>query len=227
MTHMVAWGLPGEIQDPGLQRDPLVNVRFFPIIHCYGNIWLAWCTPDSFGHRHQAASFQSLLISSRSDQRAWWWLLNEHEHEVNGKMNKKYESANISDVEEHISLKYDIKKRLGKGVSNFFSFFSLVELNLFAQAVQLLTKLPVSVWANRKKTVSLQSSFSFAVSNSSAFMCSNSVSSALQLLNSWNSPDLQFSVDTSVLSKRFIYFGSRKTNSFFADQLMCEDTCSL
>uniref|UniRef100_A0A669CG46 Mitogen-activated protein kinase 15 n=1 Tax=Oreochromis niloticus TaxID=8128 RepID=A0A669CG46_ORENI len=30
-------------------------------------------------------------------------------------MNKKYESANISDVEEHISLKYDIKKRLGKG----------------------------------------------------------------------------------------------------------------
>uniref|UniRef100_A0A3P8Q6D4 Mitogen-activated protein kinase 15 n=1 Tax=Astatotilapia calliptera TaxID=8154 RepID=A0A3P8Q6D4_ASTCA len=31
------------------------------------------------------------------------------------KMSKKYESANISDVEEHISLKYDIKKRLGKG----------------------------------------------------------------------------------------------------------------
>lgn len=146
------------------------------------------------------------------------------------KMSKKYESANISDVEEHISLKYDIKKRLGKGVSNFFSLFNLVEMNLFAQAVQLLTKLQVAVWANRKKkTVSLQSSFSFAVSNSSAFMCSNSVkvSSALKPLNSWNSPDLQFSVDTSVLSKRFIYFGSKKINSFFADQLVCEDTCSL
>lgn len=51
------------------------------------------------------------------------------------KMSKKYESANISDVEEHISLKYDIKKRLGKGVSNFFSLFNLVEMNLFAQAV--------------------------------------------------------------------------------------------
>uniref|UniRef100_A0A3Q0RUQ4 Mitogen-activated protein kinase 15 n=1 Tax=Amphilophus citrinellus TaxID=61819 RepID=A0A3Q0RUQ4_AMPCI len=30
-------------------------------------------------------------------------------------MSKPYESANISDVEEHISLKYEIKKRLGKG----------------------------------------------------------------------------------------------------------------
>lgn len=67
------------------------------------------------------------------------------------KMSKKYESANISDVEEHISLKYDIKKRLGKGVSNFFSLFNLVEMNLFAQAVQLLTKLQVAFWANREK----------------------------------------------------------------------------
>ncbi|CAG5891900.1 unnamed protein product [Menidia menidia] len=30
-------------------------------------------------------------------------------------MSKKYESANISEVEDHISLKYEIKKRLGKG----------------------------------------------------------------------------------------------------------------
>ncbi|KAI3358590.1 hypothetical protein L3Q82_014997 [Scortum barcoo] len=30
-------------------------------------------------------------------------------------MSKKYESSNVSEVEEHISLKYDIKKRLGKG----------------------------------------------------------------------------------------------------------------
>ncbi|XP_029976650.1 mitogen-activated protein kinase 15 isoform X2 [Salarias fasciatus] len=30
-------------------------------------------------------------------------------------MSKKYESANVSEVEEHISLKYEIKKRLGKG----------------------------------------------------------------------------------------------------------------
>ncbi|KAM7384255.1 hypothetical protein PAMA_011550 [Pampus argenteus] len=30
-------------------------------------------------------------------------------------MSKKYESTNVSEVEEHISLKYDIKKRLGKG----------------------------------------------------------------------------------------------------------------
>ncbi|XP_040909321.1 mitogen-activated protein kinase 15 [Toxotes jaculatrix] len=32
-----------------------------------------------------------------------------------GKMSKKYESTNVSEVEEHISLKYEIKKRLGKG----------------------------------------------------------------------------------------------------------------
>ncbi|XP_076610801.1 mitogen-activated protein kinase 15 [Chaetodon auriga] len=30
-------------------------------------------------------------------------------------MSKKYESANVSEVEEHISLKYEIKRRLGKG----------------------------------------------------------------------------------------------------------------
>ncbi|XP_072226495.1 mitogen-activated protein kinase 15 [Leuresthes tenuis] len=30
-------------------------------------------------------------------------------------MSKKYESANITEVEDHISLKYEIKKRLGKG----------------------------------------------------------------------------------------------------------------
>lgn len=30
-------------------------------------------------------------------------------------MSKKYESGNVSEVEEHISLKYEIKKRLGKG----------------------------------------------------------------------------------------------------------------
>uniref|UniRef100_UPI0037E7341F mitogen-activated protein kinase 15 n=1 Tax=Semicossyphus pulcher TaxID=241346 RepID=UPI0037E7341F len=30
-------------------------------------------------------------------------------------MSKKYESTNVSEVEEHISLKYEIKKRLGKG----------------------------------------------------------------------------------------------------------------
>lgn len=32
-------------------------------------------------------------------------------------MSHKYESAKVSEVEEHISLKYEIKKRLGKGVS--------------------------------------------------------------------------------------------------------------
>lgn len=37
------------------------------------------------------------------------------------KMSKKYESGNVSEVEDHISLKYEIKKRLGKGVS-FFRF---------------------------------------------------------------------------------------------------------
>lgn len=74
-------------------------------------------------HEAFLSSIQSLLISFRSDQRAWWWLQNEHKHEVNQegeKMSKPYESANISDVEEHISLKYEIKKRLGKGVSGCF-----------------------------------------------------------------------------------------------------------
>lgn len=32
-------------------------------------------------------------------------------------MDNKCESAKVSEVEEHISLKYEIKKRLGKGVS--------------------------------------------------------------------------------------------------------------
>lgn len=32
-------------------------------------------------------------------------------------MSKKYKSTNVSEVEEHISLKYEVKKRLGKGVS--------------------------------------------------------------------------------------------------------------
>ena len=36
-------------------------------------------------------------------------------------MSKKYESANVSEVEDHISLKYEIKKRLGKGVSDCLS----------------------------------------------------------------------------------------------------------
>lgn len=35
-------------------------------------------------------------------------------------MSKKYGSTNVSEVEEHINLKYEIKKRLGKGVSEFF-----------------------------------------------------------------------------------------------------------
>lgn len=60
------------------------------------------------------------------------------------------------------------RRDLEKGWATFSLFFNLVEMNLFAQAIQLLTKLQVAVWANRKKTVSLQFSFSFAVSNSSA-----------------------------------------------------------
>lgn len=32
-------------------------------------------------------------------------------------MNHKCKSAKVSEVEEHVSLKYDIKKRIGKGVS--------------------------------------------------------------------------------------------------------------
>lgn len=38
-------------------------------------------------------------------------------------MSKKYESANVSEVEEHIDLKYEIKKRIGKGVSMFCNYF--------------------------------------------------------------------------------------------------------
>lgn len=34
-------------------------------------------------------------------------------------MSKKYESGNVSELEEHISEKYEIKRRLGKGVSVF------------------------------------------------------------------------------------------------------------
>lgn len=46
-------------------------------------------------------------------------------------MNKKYEPTNVSEVEEHISLKYEIKKRLGKGVSEVFFFFpNRVEIKL-------------------------------------------------------------------------------------------------
>lgn len=43
------------------------------------------------------------------------------------KMSKKHELTNVSEVEEHISLKYEIKKRLGKGVSDFL-FLILLDL---------------------------------------------------------------------------------------------------
>ena len=48
------------------------------------------------------------------------------------KMSKKYESTNVSEVEEHISLKYEIKKRLGKGVSQFeiFNLMDLIEMKV-------------------------------------------------------------------------------------------------
>lgn len=39
-------------------------------------------------------------------------------------MSKTYESGNVSEVEEHISLKYEIKKRLGKGVRHFLVYFT-------------------------------------------------------------------------------------------------------
>lgn len=41
-------------------------------------------------------------------------------------MSKIYESAKVSEVEEHVYVKYDIKKRLGKGVSNFLSFTGFI-----------------------------------------------------------------------------------------------------
>lgn len=43
-------------------------------------------------------------------------------------MNNKCESAKVSEVEEHISLKYEIKKRLGKGVSAVLSEVTLSKL---------------------------------------------------------------------------------------------------
>lgn len=58
-------------------------------------------------------------------------------------MSKKYESTNVSEVEEHISLKYEIKKRLGKGVSHFlfliFLDFTGTKVNL--PRTQFITKL--------------------------------------------------------------------------------------
>lgn len=47
-------------------------------------------------------------------------------------MSKKYESTNVSEVEEHISLKYEIKKRLGKGVSQLeiFNLMDLIEMKV-------------------------------------------------------------------------------------------------
>lgn len=52
-------------------------------------------------------------------------------------MSKK--STNVSEVEDHISLKYEIKKRLGKGVSDLLSLHLLdfmdMEANL-SQAIQ-------------------------------------------------------------------------------------------
>lgn len=48
-------------------------------------------------------------------------------------MSKKYESGNVSEVEDHISLKYEIKKRLGKGVSFFFVSLDLMEIEFNLQ----------------------------------------------------------------------------------------------
>lgn len=55
------------------------------------------------------------------------------------KMSKNYESAKVSEVEEHITLKYEIKKRLGKGVSHFLSLHLTENYrNLFRNTPHLL-----------------------------------------------------------------------------------------
>lgn len=66
---------------------------------------------------------QCLSISVRNNQRVWWGFVHEQRNKlIQKKMSKKYEPTNVSEVEEHISLKYEIRKRLGKGVSGFFLF---------------------------------------------------------------------------------------------------------
>lgn len=45
-------------------------------------------------------------------------------------MNNKCESVKVSEVEEHISLKYEIKKRIGKGVSSVLPEVTLTKLRI-------------------------------------------------------------------------------------------------
>ena len=52
-------------------------------------------------------------------------------------MSKKYQSTNVSEVEDHISLKYEIKKRLGKGVSDFKSRYLLDLIDMEANFPRL------------------------------------------------------------------------------------------
>lgn len=65
----------------------------------------------------------------------WRFFVRERQNQPLTTMNKKQESATVSEVEEHVTLKYDIKKRLGKGVSNFipldFSGFTRIWVYLY------------------------------------------------------------------------------------------------
>lgn len=71
--------------------------------------------------------FFFFLTPQRSYQRVWWCCLHELHTQLSRKMSKTYESANVSEVEDHISLKYEIKKRLGKGVSDCLSLDFLLD----------------------------------------------------------------------------------------------------
>lgn len=80
-----------------------------------------------FQHLFPGRFFFFFVTPQRSYQRVWSCCLHELHTQLSRKMSKTYESANVSEVEDHISLKYEIKKRLGKGVSDCLSLDFLLD----------------------------------------------------------------------------------------------------
>lgn len=143
--------------------------------------------------------FFFFVTPQRSYQRVWSCCLHELHTQLSRKMSKKYESANVSEVEDHISLKYEIKKRLGKGVSDCLSLDFLLdpikfEVNsLKSRRPEIRTNLlhaPLT-WIPLLKMLHQPPLHLYTFKPTLYFALKR---------NSSNYPDLSFSVNTSVVS---------------------------
>lgn len=68
----------------------------------------------------------------------------------------KVESAKVSDLEDHISLKYEIKKRLGKGVSPVLPEVVILKLRtMTASYLNFMQTLTTTFTSNRPNSTSI------------------------------------------------------------------------